>query len=394
MSGDTQKLSPFASAQLPLLQTLPVPLAAIMMQQIARAGRLFPIELRELNQTLQSLTSPRQPSTEQAVQLFAKLRLSPEMQRVDWRTDPAGFVERMTTELWGSSQIGDLREAAKLLMPSASISTTPASKPARFVVIVLDQDLSSATQPPTLFRKLRPHGTFFPNVKDQQGTKTLTEWIASRAAAHPEPYAHWQLSGARAAETSPAPVVYLSYEDLQNTRQRLLTRFNTARNTAAAGGPEGLRQALLYLTPEQLGLASIKDPVLQTFTMDIFTEGSGTQLYATTFVQWTIREALRRAQPRTLLARFTPRSEATSMDLRFTHPELEPSPDKTGSLVDAEMGSYLSYLNLKRLPDATDANFLVWHEGYGQALLIGSGMPAGSNSPSVMTIKSLLSLTT
>ena len=393
MSGDSQKLSTFAAAQLPLLQSLPVPLAVTMMQQIARADRLFPVELDELKQTLRSLESPRQPSTDEAIQLFSKLRLSPELLRVDWHSDPSGFAEKMTAELWSSGQISDFRKAAKLLMPSAPEKSSAPEKQSRFVVIILDNSLSAKTEAPTLFRKLRPFGTFFPNVKDKQGTKTIEKWIISRAAAHPEPYAHWDISGARMDAVSSAPVISLSYDGLKDTRQQLLTRFNTARNTAAVGGPEGLRQALLYIKPEEIGLGPIKDPVLQTFTMDIFTGGSGTQLYSTTFVQWTIREALRRAQPRTIVARFTPRSEATSMDLRLIHPELEPPSDGAGSLVDAEMGSYLSCVNLKRLPHGSDASFLVWHEGYGQALLIGSGLPGGSHSDPATTVKNLLSLT-
>jgi hypothetical protein len=155
-----------------------------------------------------------------------------------------------------------------------------------------------------------------------------------------------------------------------------------------------LRQALLHLTPEQIGLGSIEAPILRTFAMDIFTEGSGTQLYATTFVQWTIREALRRAQPQSLLARFAPRSAATAIDLRIASPKLEPASDGAGSLIDAEMGAYLSYLNLMRLSGSERASFLVWHEGYGQAVLIGRGMPRGTESASAITLERILALTT
>lgn len=393
MSSDVKKPATFAASQLPLLQSLPIPLAVIMLQQIVRADRLFPIELDELKQTLRSLKSPRQPSADEAIQLFSKLRLSPELLRADWHSDPSGFAEKMTAELWSSGQIGDFRKAAKLLMPSPSEKTSASEKHPPFVVIVLDNSLRTKAEAPILFRKLRPFGTFFPNVKDKQGSGAIEEWIAARATSHPDPYAHWKISGAGMDAASSAPVISLSYDGLKDTRQQLLTRFNTARNTAAMGGPEGLRQALLYIKPEEIGLGSIKDPILQTFTMDIFTGGSGTQLYSTTFVQWTVREALRRAQPRTIVARFTPRSEATSMDLRLIHPELEPPPDGAGSLVDAEMGSYLSYVNLKRLPHGSEASFLVWHEGYGQALFVGSGLPGGTHSDPATTVKSLLSLT-
>ncbi|WP_213805096.1 hypothetical protein [Granulicella sp. dw_53] len=393
MIGDAQKPSSLATQQLPLLRKLPIPLAAIMMQQIARADRLFPVELQELKRSLQALASPHSPAIEAAVRAFAALQLSPELQHLDWATDPASFVEKMSAELWSSGQIGAFHDAAKLLVPATlPTQTSPPIKPARFVTIALDRRLSAESSTPSLFLKLRPHGTFFPNVKDEE-PNTLGEWLSARAAAAPAPYAHWRLSGEADRSPSPASVVSLSYDGLKSTRQQLLARFNATRNTDGASGPEGLRHTLLQLTPEQIGLASMPDPVLRAFAMEIFTGGSGTQLYATTFVQWTVREVLRRAQPQTLLARFTPRSEATSIDLRFTYPELEPPPDGRGSLIDAEMGAYLSYLNLQRLPDE-GASFLVWHEGYGQALLIGNGMPGNAQSQSPITLKALLRLTT
>ena len=96
--------------------------------------------------------------------------------------------------------------------------------------------------------------------------------------------------------------------------------------------------------------------------------------------------------PSLLLAWFTPRCDATSMDWRISHPDREPPPDGPGSLIDAEMGAYLSYVNLMRLPDAERASLLVWHEGYGQALLIGTDMPRGVESNSAITLKGLLAL--
>ena len=385
---------PVPGEQLRLLENLPVPLAAVMMQQVSREDRLFPVERRELNGTLQSLTAPSTRSAEQAVEMFATLRLSPELQHLDWRSDPAGFVERMTAELWISGQIETFRNAAKLLAPSASpaVPRNPHSA-SRFVVIVFDQHLRAAAEPPVLFQRLRSHGTFFPHTADDLGMNTLERWIAARASADAEPYAHWKIAGDGWSQPSSGPVVSLSYDGLGAERRKLLAFFSTARNRAASGGPEGLRQALLHLSPEQIGLTSIDDPVLRTFAMDIFTEGSGTQLYSTTFVQWTIREALRRAQPRSLLARFSARSKATSIDMRIAKPELEPALDEAGSLIDAEMGAYLSYVNLMRLPDSDRASFLAWHQGYGQALIIGRGMPQGSESTSVMTLERILALT-
>ena len=390
-SANSSVLTP---AQRRLLESIPVPLAAMMMLQLARADSLFPAERRELDRTLQSLTPPRLDNAERAVEAFATLRLSPELERIDWRSDPTGFVDRMTAELWSTGQIGTFRESAKLLATSAKTADKGAqASKRRFVAIALDKGLSAVGKTPVLFRKLRPYGTYFPNADDRDGSETLASWLAARANAHPEPYMHWQISGDIWNVPPAASVVSLSYNGMLAEREKLLAFFNTVRNSAASQGPEGLHRVLQHLSPEKVGMSAISNPVMRTFALEILTQGSGTQLYATTFVQWTVREALRRAQPESVLAWFTPRCEATSIDWRISHPDREQAPDAPGSLIDAEMGAYLSYLNLMRLPDADRASLLVWHEGYGQALLIGSHLPRGVECNSEITVKGLLALT-
>jgi hypothetical protein len=375
-----------------VLRALPVPLAAIMMQQIARANRLFPIEIRELDRLIGSLRTPRSSDMESAVQRFASLRLSKDLLRVGWQRNPADFVDKMTAELWASSQINAFREAAKrLVAPRQGDEDHDAGHGPRCVVVVLDKELVSPAGPYSLFHKLRPLGTFFSGAADAYGREALRQWIAARTQTNPEKYAHWYLSGAKIEHELPATTVSFSYDGLRPTRTEVVAMFNRMRQGSFVG-PDGLREVLLHITPEEMGLGSVEDDVLQMFMLDLFTAGSGTQLYATTFVQWAVREALRRAQPQTVVAQFTARSRAISMDERFSHPGLEPAPDFAGSLVDAEMGAYMSYVNLKRLPGSRNSSFLAWHEGCGQAVLVGPDMPEGAVSSSHIQMSRLLSM--
>ena len=54
--------------------------------------------------------------------------------------------------------------------------------------------------------------------------------------------------------------------------------------------------------------------MIDRFQVKLLTEGSGTQIFSTTFAQWTAREALRRAQPLTMLVRFAPRQRQKPMN--------------------------------------------------------------------------------
>lgn len=368
-------MSDFAAQTLPLLRTLPVPLASLLMQQVQRYDRIFPREQQELASTIKSLQPPRTSSMQSAVDAFAALRLSPELNRPGWESTPALWTERITAEMWSTGQIAAFREAARLVI-APEPADDPKAQP-RAVVVLYDAGLRAAADAPSLLRRLRPFGTHYTAVNDPVAHEHLQTWLHGRATGAPQAYAHWLVSGSASGRT-PA-VASLSYAELQPARQHLLHMMNEARNAESGGGPEGMRDAMRALTPQEMGLPQTADPVLTDFATDVLVGGSGTQLYATTFVQWTAREVLRRAQPRTLLARFTPRNQSTSMDLRLSQPNAEPPLDPAGSLLDAEMGAYLTFVNLQRLPGADRAHFLAYHPGYGQAVLIGKGVVPGAS---------------
>ena len=147
------------------------------------------------------------------------------------------------------------------------------------------------------------------------------------------------------------------------------------------GGPETLRTMLAEMRPEDVGMSgAAADAVVNRFAISVLTEGSGTQIFATTFVQWSAREVLRRAQPLTLLARFTPRLREQSMKDLLAGTSHQPMPDPSGSLVDADMGAFYTWINLQRLAGADQSRFLVWFEDHRQAVAVGPGMKPNTTS--------------
>ena len=132
--------------------------------------------------------------------------------------------------------------------------------------------------------------------------------------------------------------------------------------------------------------------MLDRFRIKMLTEGSGTQIFSTTFAQWSAREALRRAQPLTLLVRFAPRQRQRPMNELLAATTEGAELDPIGSLVDADMGAYYNWLNQQRLPGANQSSFLAWFEGHNQALTIGPATPRGTTSTSSIDIFQLLAL--
>ncbi len=368
-------MTSYAENVLPQLRKLPPPLAALLLQQANRYEVMFPREQRELTATLDRLRPPRDTDAEQALQSFRALHVPADLRLPNWETEPAIFAEAFTAAMWSSGQIAAFRDAARRIVPAENADDNHV---ARAVVIVFDADLQSPNASTQLFRRLRPAGMLYTRVSSAGARQHLQTWMGARALASPERYGHWFISGARSSAWElPASVVKVAYGDLRPARLQLLRTMNRARYEKTGGGPEGLRSAMLEMHAADMGMEQAGDPVLQSFAADVLVGGSGTQLYSTTFVQWSLREALRRARPQTVLANFSARNGSASMDVRLSNPEAEPAPDPAGSLLDAEMHTYMTYINLLRLP-SKQSTCLAWHPGYGQALLIAPHVAAGS----------------
>ncbi|MGB7134053.1 MAG: hypothetical protein WBD46_02125, partial [Acidobacteriaceae bacterium] len=182
----------------------------------------------------------------------------------------------------------------------------------------------------------------------------------------------------------------VAWTRLQPVREAVLARIQKVIDSGR-GGPEELRTAMAQTTPAELHLrAQGWDEVLDRFRISILTEGSGTQIFSTTFVQWTAREALRRAEPCTLLLRFTPRQRQLAMNELLSASNARHVPDPAGSVMDADMGAYYTWINQQRLSGAEQSGFLAWSEASRQAVAIGPSMARGTVAANQPTMKQLL----
>ena len=188
-----------------------------------------------------------------------------------------------------------------------------------------------------------------------------------------------------------AALTCVSYQGLASTRSALLSNIQ-AEVSRPGMGPEELRTHLARLQPADLGMDKAGDPVLDRFQLKLLTEGSGTQIFATTFAQWSGREALRRAQPLSLMVRFAPRQRQKPMNELLSASESTADLDLAGSVVDADMAAYYHWLNQQRLPGSDRSVFVAWFEGHGQAVAIGPSMPRGAQSDQPLKLDALLSL--
>lgn len=367
------------------LQRLPLSFLPSLLREAIEYDYKFPLERKSLERELANLNSLSAKQFDDWMLGFAQIRLSAALEKFDWINAPAQFVEQLSSHLWTTHQLDAFRMAAMAYADRlhAAVPPEPPAGP-RLGITVVGQSVASYDG--SLFRKLRAHGAYYSRVNPENGLRALLDAVAARAKAQPAPYAHWYIDGGKHAEHNVA-LTSVSYAALSAPRTALLGKMRTEIDRPGMG-PEALRTHLAQLRPADLGLAS-GDEVLDRFRIKMLTEGSGTQIFSTAFVQWTTREALRRAQPLTLLARFAPRQRQRPMNEMLAAAE-SAELDPVGSLVDADMGAYYNWLNQQRLPGANESTFLVWFEGQSQALAIGPTTPRGTTSTSATDLEQIL----
>jgi len=367
------------------MRGLPLSLLPSLLRELIDYDLKFPVERRALERELAQWSALSDEKRKDWLQGFAQISLSPQLERLDWVNFPALFVEQLSAHLWTTHQVDAFRKAAVDYADRLEAAAPPEPPPVpRLGITVIGQGATGHEAP--LFRKLRPQGAYFARLKPDNGLKQLLDAVAARAQAHPLPYAHWYIDGGEAAPHD-SSLTCVSYHALEPTRAAILRKIRAEKDRPGMG-PEALRTLLAKMKPEDLGLGK-DDRILDHFQVKLLTEGSGTQVFSTTFAQWAAREALRRAQPCTLLVRFAPRQKPMNdlLAARQDQAELDPA----GSLIDGDFGAYYNWLNQQRLPGAEKSSFLVWFEDHGEALAIGPGMPRATQSTSAADLKDLLS---
>jgi len=377
-----------ATGSLSLLRQLPLGFVPLLLRELIAYDWKFPAERAEIDAQLKFLGSLSGEQLSRIVAPFQDLRLAPELERLDWAAAPGQFSERLTTHLWTTHQIDAFTAASVDYIQKAHAAFPSAPPPApRLGIVVIGQGVTENRYP--LFRRLRSHGVWFRQVQPDGGWPVLRDALASRAAANPLPYGHWYIDGGTPEAAPPPGAACVSWGALAPLRAALLERIRKAIDSGV--GAEALRTMLAEIGPRDLSFPGADaDEVLGRFALSLLTEGSGTQLFSTTFVQWAAREALRRALPLTLLVRYAPRVRELTLGELVSDTRLKPPLDPQGSLIDADLGAYYTWLSQQRLSGAEQARFLVWFEDHGEALAIAPSLQAGAESRDPIGLKELL----
>ena len=363
------------------LAQLPPSFVPSLLREVIEYDYKFPVERKAVEKELETITALSPSDRLEWFAGFEQIKLSKPLIDYDWVNSPGQFVEQLSAHLWATHQLDAFRAAATSYANRLGRVNPPEQPPIpRLGISIIGQGVTTYNDP--LFRKLRPQGVHFTQLKSENALETMLAVVAERAKAHPVPYGHWYVDGGAEAKYDPA-ITCVSYRALELARAALTTKMRSEIERPGMG-PEALRTLMARMKPEDIGLRTSangnSDPVITRFQLKVLTEASGTQIFATTFAQWTAREALRRAQPVTLLVRFAPRQKQKPMNEMISASANSPELDPIGSLVDADFGSYYNYLNQQRLPGADQSSFVAWFEGHNEAVAIGPKWAPGTQS--------------
>jgi len=380
------KARALAIANLPLLKELPLAFTPFLLREIITYDWKFPKEQVQLTSQFDYLTKLWPTQRKREMEPFESLKLNDNLESSDWVNKPAQFLEQLSAHLWATQQMDTFRDASETYVRKLNVNLPSEElRVPRLGIVVLGEGVAKTEY--KLFQKLRRRGVYFSKLDPAQGLAAIADALRARATAQSTPFAHWHIEGS--AITSPIPgYASVTYDGLSAVRAKLSSIMLSAYESPKFD-PEQLRTKLAALTPESVGITGAEDGPLERFQLSLLTEGSGTQVYSTTFVQWAAREALRRAEPLTIYSRYSPRQKERTMDELLSGNQ-KAATDPEGSLIDADMAAYYTWINIQRLSGADNARFLAWFEGHNQAVAIAPGLKPATEEPASIDMAGLL----
>ena len=390
-----------------MLERLPATFHASVLIELEKWPTLFPAEQAYQRRLLQHLAG--MPDAERR-QVFADVTAVET--EAGWRaiktTDPGRFQEEAQGVLRRQRLLAKWRQAVdhafKAIQPAIERQLYPADAPRRLVVQLYGTGI--AIQAGQVWSRFRGMGVRLPlDLSNVRGADAFlrplfagapggagpapTLFTTARGAAGETPFDAWIVESndvlhdcceiGKSPGGSHDSVTGLSYDRLRGYRDEL-TRALYAKIQAGVASPQAFAAYArsLQIAPAPGVLLQPSD-LIQAFVRDVFLTGNGTLFVNNTFVEWATVQAVRRAQPRMVVARYGVRDKMKPFSslLLFSQPraadQIPLIEDPVGSFVDVEQLSYYVWLNAEKSPAYRNRTlYLFLAEGVDEMLAIRS----------------------
>lgn len=367
-----------------LIKRLPVTMRPSLNGQLAAWDTLFPFERRRLQEFMRGVAS-FDPSALDAL-------LAP-MHRLE---------DRMGVQSWNFTQSADTIENAALLARSAlypewrsqvqriydavraasDASAQPPELQSRLIVAILPKCLPFERA--TLWSKWGDRSAEVSIDGDAaritdllfEGPSCVRDLLVQQGSLEASDL--WLIdagSGLPTTSVSPGDASTLTCAALGPLRGRILAQVNTVPKSI-----EVTDQTLASIRSQSWDPwwpPELKDEArLRRFVIDLYLSGNGALIFSNAFVEWAASEAIRRARPRVLLARFgirakpKPFSGIAIFENQQRISALPDVDDPQGSAIDAAVLARYILLAAQRYPESAQTAFLCVAESAQSAYFI------------------------
>ena len=168
------------------IRQLPVTFLPSLLREVIEYDYKFPIEREAIDKELSTIAALSPSQSREWFQSFQAITVSPQLENFDWINLPAQFIEQQSAYLWSTHQLDAFRKAATDYGTRLQAAIPPQPLPTRRLgIAIIGQGVSTYNDP--LFRNLRAQGTYFNQIKPENGLQLLLAATATRAQAHPAP---------------------------------------------------------------------------------------------------------------------------------------------------------------------------------------------------------------
>src|SRR5580698_3471801 len=155
-----------AAQHIALLRRLPLAYLPLLLRELIVYDWKFPAERAEVNRQFRYLGALAEASFQTTMAAFAQLKLTNQLEQTDWVNNPAMFSEQLSAHLWATHQIDSFSSAAVEYMKKFSAWMPDPQLPThRLGIAIIGQGVATG-ESYRLFRKLRPHGVYYSQVRN------------------------------------------------------------------------------------------------------------------------------------------------------------------------------------------------------------------------------------
>jgi hypothetical protein len=395
----------------PMLDRLPATVRASLMVELHKWATLFPAERKYQGALLAHLSGVPRADADRMFAGIVKIEADADVRSIG-AGDPGRFQDESQALLRKKRLLyqwrGEIEKLFQQIDPVLERQLYPADGPRRLVVQLYGTGISIQTD--KLWERFKGSGFRIP-LKLESGTgaddflrQLFGGGDGGGAGATPgtvasgiaSPLESWFVETGDGLSKFGGSGTTLSYARLRGYRDEL-TRALYDKVQKGVESPQAFAAYArsLKIAPGS-GVFPHEADVMQAFVRDVFLTGNGTLFVNNTFVEWAAVQALKRAQPRLLVARYGVRDKMKPFSslLLFSQPratdQIPEIEDPTGSFVDVEQLSYYVWLNAEKTAAYRNRTlYLFLAEGVDEMLALRSDHIGTFKSPSPSTTTKL-----